>query len=253
MNRVFHLFYAVVSYLAFLASFLAMMAATLGIDRFGVRAIDGPPRHAPVTAAVIDLGLIAAFGLQHSVMARRGFKAALGRWLPSSVERNTFVLASALAVAAIVLGWSPIAGRVWSFDGLGARWALHGLSLLGYALTVASSFAIDHFELFGLKQGWAAVKGGTCEAPAFRVPLLYRWVRHPMQLGILIAVWAAPRMSWGHVLFATALTGYIFVGLAFEERDLVRRFGDQYARYRAAVPALLPWPRPKPVRQARPA
>ena len=128
MNRVFHLFYAVASYLAFLASFLAMMAATLGIDRFGVRAIDGQPRHAPVTAAVIDLGLIVAFGLQHSVMARRGFKAAFGRWLPSSVERNTYVLASALAVAGHRPWVEPHRRQGlefrWTGATLGASWPL---------------------------------------------------------------------------------------------------------------------------------
>lgn len=250
MRRLLSLSYALLAYAAFLASFGAMLLATLGLERFGVRAIDGAPTRSPVLAAAIDFGLILAFAVQHSVMAREGFKRALQRFVPPILERSTFVLASALALGAIVAGWSPIGGTLWSLDGE-AAWVLRGTSLAGYALVVASTFAFDHFELFGLKQGWSAARGRECDEPAFRTPALYRLVRHPMMLGILIAVWATPRMTWGHVLFAAAMTAYILVGVAFEERAMARRFGDVYARYRSEVPALLPWPRPSGLRKAR--
>jgi methanethiol S-methyltransferase len=244
MRRILPFCYSLLAYAAFLASFAAMVAATTGFERFGIRAIDGAPTQKGATAAAIDLALILAFGVQHSVMARERFKAVLNRWLPPVLERSSYVLASALALGAIVRWWSPIAGTLWTVDGQVATWAFRGVSFMGYALVVASSYTFDHFELFGLKQGWAAAQGRACKAPEFRVPALYRLVRHPMMLGILVGVWAAPRMSWGHVLFAAAMTAYIRVGVVFEERGMARRFGDVYARYRAEVPALLPWPRP---------
>ena len=244
MRRILPFCYSLLAYAAFLASFAAMVAATTGFERFGIRAIDGAPTQNGATAAAIDLALILAFGVQHSVMARERFKAVLNRWLPPVLERSTYVLASALALGAIVRWWSPIAGTLWTVDGPVATWAFRGVSFMGYALVVASSYTFDHFELFGLKQGWAAAHRRACKAPEFRVPALYRLVRHPMMLGILVGVWAAPRMTWGHVLFAAAMTAYIRVGVVFEERGMARRFGDVYARYRAEVPALLPWPRP---------
>jgi methanethiol S-methyltransferase len=236
MKKVIYNGYALVAYVAFLASFTALVLASTGLLPAIVRGVDALPRQGGGAALAVDLALVLAFGVQHSVMAREGFKRALTRVVPEPLERSTFVLVSALFTAAIALGWAPIGGDVWamSADG-GVAFAVQGVAVAGFGLVVVASFAIDHFGLFGLKQG-----GGA----AFRAPAIYRVVRHPMMLGILIGVWAAPRMTIGHLVFAASMTGYILVGVHFEERSLLRELGESYARYRAEVPMLLPWPRP---------
>src|SRR6202012_3490697 len=169
-----------------------------------------------------------------SVMARAGFKRVLTRVVPRHLERSTFVLASAVFTAAIALAWAPIGGDAWALSGV-AGLAVQGVALAGGGRAVTAAYAFDHAALFGLKQG---------PPPAFRTPGLYRVVRHPMMLGMLIGVWAAPHMTIGDAVFAASLRAYVLVGGHFEERSLVRDLGESYARYRAEVPMLLPWPRP---------
>lgn len=240
MKRVLHTAYALVAYLAFLGSFAALVLASTGLWPAIVPAVDAPPRQGVVPALAVDLALVLAFGVQHSVMARAGFKGLLTRVVPVHLERSTFVLASALCAAAIAFWWAPIGGDVWALHAdTGVALAVHGIALAGFGLVVVASFAFDHFGLFGLKQGGR---------PAFRTPALYRVVRHPMMVGVLVGVWAAPHMTIGHVVFAASLTAYVLVGVHFEERSLLRELGESYARYRAEVPMLLPWPRPSRAR-----
>ena len=236
MKRVFSTAYALVAYVAFLGSFAALVLASTGLLPAIVPAVDALPRQGVAPALAVDLALVLAFGVQHSVMAREGFKRLLTRVVPVQLERSTFVLASALCAAAIAFWWAPISGDVWAVhDDMGIALAVHAIALAGFGLVVVASFAFDHFGLFGLTQGGR---------PAFRTPALYRVVRHPMMLGFLVGVWAAPRMTIGHVVFAASLTAYVLVGVHFEERSLLRELGERYGWYRAEVPMLLPWPRP---------
>ncbi len=231
--------YGILAYLAFLASFGALVLAVTGLAPALVPPVDAAPRLAWPVALAADLGLVAALGVQHSVMARAAWKAAFGRVLPRRVERSTFVLASSAAVGGMALLWAPIGGDLWRAAGP-VSLALRLAALAGFGLAGAATFAFDHLELFGLRQ----VLSRSEPSPApFRVPALYRAVRHPMMLGILVGVWATPRMTVGHLVLAAGLTAYVLVGLAFEERDLLRAFGERYAAYRAQVPMLLPWPR----------
>jgi protein-S-isoprenylcysteine O-methyltransferase Ste14 len=223
--------YALFAYLAFSLTFTALVLASTGLVPSIVPAVDGAPRVGAGLALVIDVGLVLAFAVQHSVMARPGFK----RLLPQRLERSTYVLASAVVTGAIAFGWAPIGGDVWRIGG-GPALAVQALAMGGFGLTLVASFAFDHLALFGLTLG---------KPPAFATPPLYRVVRHPMMLGVMIGVWAAPHMTLGHVVFAVTMTGYIIVGIRFEERSLLRELGDRYARYCQEVPMLLPWPRPR--------
>jgi protein-S-isoprenylcysteine O-methyltransferase Ste14 len=242
MKRILSTAYALVAYVAFLGSFAALVIASTGLLPAIVPAVDGPPRQGAGLALAVDLALVLAFGVQHSVMAREGFKRRLTRVVPPHLERSTFVLVSAVCTAAIAFCWAPVGGDVWTVQGgTSLALALQGVALAGFGLVVVASFAFDHFGLFGLAQGGR---------PAFRTPALYRVVRHPMMLGILVGVWAAPHMTIGHAVFGASMTAYILVGVHFEERSLLRELGESYARYRAEVPMLLPWPRPSAASRA---
>lgn len=194
----------------------------------------------PLPAAAIDIGLIALFGLQHSVMARAGFKRRLARLVPPSLERSLYVLATLLVLIVLMLFWQPVALPVWQVDSIyldSLLWALFGL---GWLIVAASTFMIDHWDLFGISQALRAWRGTAPPAADFRTPGLYRMVRHPLYAGFLLAFWSAPLMTAGHLLFAAGMTVYVLVGMAHEERDLLRLFGDRYRDYRRRVPALLP-------------
>jgi protein-S-isoprenylcysteine O-methyltransferase Ste14 len=201
------------------------------------RTVDGPHRTSTAVAIVVDLGLLLIFAVQHSVMARRQVKAWLRQRVPEALERTTFVLATDACLVLLLALWQPWGGQVWHVGGVAAvlLWSLYAL---GWLLAVASTYAVDHLELVGLRQaGWAGPRTGSGE---LEVGGLYAVVRHPLMTGLLVAFWTTPRMSASHLLFALASTGYIAVGVWFEERDLRRTFGTAYDDYAARVPSVVP-------------
>jgi protein-S-isoprenylcysteine O-methyltransferase Ste14 len=197
-------------------------------------------------AVVIDAVLLGIFAIQHSGMARRGFKAWLTRWMSPSIERSTFVLLSSLALVLLYWQWRPLPGVLWDVGHGWAWWLLYAVSALGWLIVLSSTFVINHFDLFGLRQVWLRARGIAYTPPQFVESFYYRIVRHPLMLGFVVAFWATPRMTWGHLLFAIATTAYILVAVPFlEERDLLATHGEDYRRYRREVPMICPWPRPR--------
>lgn len=192
-------------------------------------------------ALIVDTLLLTVFAVQHSVMARPAFKRWWTRFVPAPIERSTYVLLASAALILLFAQWRPITQTVWSLPDGPVATALIVVHWLGWAIVLASTFMIDHFELFGLRQVLARLAGRPMPQPVFRTPLLYRHVRHPIYLGFLLAFWATPVMTAGHLLFAVATTGYILIGIRLEERDLVAQFGDAYRRYRQQVGMLIPW------------
>lgn len=228
--------YGLLAYAAGMGSLALFGAFLLGFDVF---ARGGSSAAA---ALAVDVGLIVVFGLQHSVMARPGFKGAWQRVVPAAVERSTFVAASGIALGALLWLWRPLDGELWRASGAGLA-AVYAAFALGALVLVAATFMIDHFELFGLKQAWRAPAASGTGPARLRVVLLYRLVRHPMMLGLLIMLWAAPRMTFDHFILSLGLTAYILIALCFEERDLAVELGPDYRRYQRTVPMLLPVPR----------
>ena len=194
-----------------------------------------------VTAVIINLTLMSVFALQHSVMARKQFKRWWTQFVPASVERTTYVLLASLALALLLWQWRPMPTVVWHVANPGIAMAITMLSFLGWLIVLTSTFLINHFELFGLHQVANNLSGRPMPTLRFREPLYYRFVRHPIYLGFIIAFWAAPTMTAGHVLFAAVTTAYILVGIQLEERDLIDVFGDQYRAYKNRVSMLVPW------------
>jgi len=192
-------------------------------------------------ALIVDTLLLTVFAVQHSVMARPAFKRWWTRFVPAPIERSTYVLLASAALILLFAQWRPITQTVWSLPDGPVATALIVVHWLGWAIVLASTFMIDHFELFGLRQVLARLAGRPMPQPVFRTPLLYRHVRHPIYFGFLLAFWATPVMTAGHLLFAVATTGYILIGIRLEERDLIAQFGDAYRRYRQQVGMLIPW------------
>lgn len=229
--------YGVASYAVFFATFLYAVGF---IGDFGVpRTIDGSPQGTLAAAILVNLALLGLFAVQHSVMARRGFKRWLTRFVPASAERSTYVLASSLALLLLFWQWRPIGGVVWSLDHAAARAALYGIFAIGWGMILFCTFLINHFDLFGLRQVWLALRDRPYTPLRFTTPSLYRVVRHPLYVGWLLAFWATPTMTATHLLFALASTAYILIAIRFEERDLVAAHAE-YAAYRERVPMLVP-------------
>lgn len=239
MNRSLAVLYGGACYTAFLATFLYAIAFVAG---FGVpKHIDNGAQTPLWTALAIDIGLLALFAVQHSGMARPAFKRWWTRFVPPAIERSTFVLVSSAVLALLFWLWRPLPQVVWHVDADLARGVLWGVSLFGWLLVLTSSFTINHFELFGLRQVWLHARGRVAKDEPFVIRAMYRIVRHPLMLGFLIAFWVTPTMTIGHLLFTAVVTGYIFVAVKFlEERDLVAMHGDTYRDYQRKVPMLLP-------------
>ncbi|HKX40221.1 MAG TPA: isoprenylcysteine carboxylmethyltransferase family protein [Burkholderiaceae bacterium] len=238
--------YGAVAYAAFLATFayaigfVANVVVPKSID-IGLP-VGATADEALVVSVLVNVLLLGVFALQHSVMARPAFKRWWTRFVPEAMERSTFVLLASASLMLLFMQWRPLDAVVWDLSGRLAGAALVALCVLGWGLVLASTFQIDHFELFGIKQVWARLVGRALPAPTFRVPLFYRHVRHPIYLGFMLAFWSTPVMSAGHLLFAAVTSGYILVGIWFEERDLVAQFGQRYREYREQVGMLLPRP-----------
>jgi protein-S-isoprenylcysteine O-methyltransferase Ste14 len=234
--------YAVIGatiYLIFFATFLYLIAF-VGNIAIVPRLIDSGPSAPVGTALATDAALIALFGVQHSVMARRGFKAAWTRIVPPALERSIYVLASSLVLIVLFYVWRPIPQALWVVTnpiGRDLLWALFGL---GWAIVLLSTFLINHFELFGLKQVWLNLTGKAEGQMRFRTPFLYRLVRHPLYSGFILALWATPVMTLGHLVLAAGMTVYILIAISYEERDLVHAFGDEYRNYRKVTGMLIP-------------
>jgi protein-S-isoprenylcysteine O-methyltransferase Ste14 len=226
-------------YAAFFAAFVYLIGFVAGFDALPTH-VDKGRTAAPATAAVIDLALIALFGIQHSVMARPGFKATWTRLVSPALERAVYCLASAICLILLFAFWHPIAGTVWSVGEPVARIALWVLFFAGWGILFVATHLINHWELFGLAQAWRNWRGTTAPAAEFRTPLFYRFVRHPIYTGFLLALWSTPEMSYGHMLLAAGLSVYIFIGIAFEERDLIGHYGEVYADYRKRVGMVFP-------------
>lgn len=239
MSRTLTLLFSIVCYAIFFATFLYLIVF-VGDFVFTARTVDVGPESPPVTAVLIDIGLIALFGLQHSVMARPAFKAKWTRIVPPPMERSVYVLAASIALIILFLGWRPIGTIVWNVTNPVLSGLLWALFWIGWATVLLSTFLINHFELFGLQQAWLNMRGQQAEKPELRQPFFYRWVAHPLYAGFFLAFWAAPEMTVGHLVLAAGVSIYMLIAIRYEERDLVDLFGDDYRRYRAGVGGLVP-------------
>jgi protein-S-isoprenylcysteine O-methyltransferase Ste14 len=239
MMRMAFFIYGVTGHLLFLATY-AWLAGFVG-NLLVPRSIDSPTSGSVPLAVAIDVGLIALFGLQHSIMARPAFKQVWTRIVPQPIERATYVFASCAVTMLLIWQWRPIDLVVWDVQYPPARWLLHGLFAAGWLGVPAVSLMIHHFDLFGTRQVWLHLQGREYTPLPFRTPLLYAKVRHPLYLAWAIAFWATPTMTAGHLLLAAGMTAYMLVAVVFEERDLIAYFGHQYEEYRRRVPMFVPW------------
>ena len=238
-GRFFAFLYGLVAYFTFFGTFLYAVGFVL--DLVVPKTIDSGTASSTPQALVVNILLMSLFAVQHSVMARKPFKEWWAQYVPKSIERSTYVLFASLSLLLLFWQWRPMPAIVWQVDEPNAAVAIATLSFVGWVIVLTSTFLINHFELFGLHQVANNLTGHEMPTPRFRTPLYYKFVRHPIYLGFIIAFWAAPVMSVGHLLFAAVTTAYIFVGIFLEERDLVDLFGDDYRRYRDRVSMLLPW------------
>ncbi len=239
MSKVLVTLYGVVSYIVFLLSFLYAIGF-LG-NLLVPKSIDSGEVGAIVPSLIINVVLLGLFAIQHSVMARPAFKQWLTRFIPTVIERSTYVLLSSLLLLLLYWLWQPMPGVIWNVESSIGSMILTGIFWFGWLFVLLSTFMINHFDLFGLRQVYINFKGQEYSHLEFRTAGLYKLCRHPIMLGFIIAFWATPTMTTGHLLFAVATTGYIFIALQFEERDLVTFFGDVYKNYQQKVPMLFPY------------
>ena len=239
-GRILSFIYGIVAYLIFLGSFLYAIAF-VGDFLVPKTINSGPEATGLIQALAINAVLLLLFAVQHSVMARDGFKKWWTKIIPSHVERSTYVLLSSLLLILLFWQWRPLPDTIWSIEAGVWSTIINGLFWLGWGIVLLSTFMINHFDLFGLRQVYLHLKGEEITPVKFQEPGLYKYVRHPLMLGFIIAFWATPHMTLGHLVFSIATTGYIFVGIWFEERDLIRSHGEKYRKYRERVNMLIPF------------
>jgi methanethiol S-methyltransferase len=251
MKRLVVFVYGVLCYVVFLVSLLYAVGF---IGNFAVpKSIDAGPNGPLGGALAVNAALLAAFALQHSFMARRSFKRMLTRFVPEPVERSTYVLFSSLALLLMFWQWRPIGGVIWDVGNGPAQAVVFGLYAVGLCIVLASTFLINHFDLFGLRQVYLHLRGARYTPLQFRTPFFYRYVRHPLYVGWLLTFWAAPVMTIAHLFFAVMTTAYILIAIQLEERDLVAMYGQKYRQYQKEVPMIIPGVRPSPSTIDRPA
>jgi protein-S-isoprenylcysteine O-methyltransferase Ste14 len=239
MSRAAALIFAILAYAIFFATFLYLIAF-VGDLSIAPRTVDVGPDSPLAVAVAIDVALIALFGLQHSVMARQGFKRWWTRLVPWAVERSVYVLTASLALIILMSLWRPIDTIVWNVGDPLVSDLIWVVFWLGWGMVLLSTFLINHFELFGLQQAWFHARGREASPPEFRQPLFYRWIRHPLYLGFFMAFWAAPEMTAGHLLLAGGMSVFMLIAIQYEEKDLVALFGRDYEDYRQRAGMLLP-------------
>jgi protein-S-isoprenylcysteine O-methyltransferase Ste14 len=238
MGRSLALAYGSAAYAVFLGTFLYAIGFASGV--VVPKTVDTGSVVSIAEALVVNILLLSLFAVQHSVMARKPFKRWLTQFVPASIERSTYVLLASLALILLFWQWRPMPSIIWQVTNPTLAAVVQGVSFFGWVIVLLSTFLINHFELFGLRQVIINLAGKADAEPRFKTPMLYKMVRHPIYLGFIIAFWAAPVMTVGHLLFALVTTAYIFVGIALEERDLIDLFGDEYRRYRQRVGMLVP-------------
>ena len=237
--RFIGLLYGLAAYFAFFGTILYAIGFVTGL--VVPKTIDTGTESSATEALVVNLLLMSLFAVQHSLMARKQFKQWWTQYVPKSVERSTYVLFASLTLILLFWQWRPMPAVVWEISDPDVAATIATLSFGGWVIVFTSTFLINHFELFGLHQVANNLAAREMPAPRFRTPLYYKFVRHPIYLGFIIAFWAAPTMTVGHLLFAAVTTAYIFLGILLEERDLVDMFGDDYRRYKKRVSMLVPW------------
>lgn len=240
MTRVEYLLFGLVAYIVFFATFLYLIAFVADLPQVPLTVDRGGDMGGVMVAAPINLALVALFGIQHSVMARPWFKTRWTKIVPEPVERSVYVLLASLMLILLFLFWRPIPRIVWSVEAPAAVILLYALFAAGWAIVLLSTFMISHFELFGLKQVWGHARKAAPVEPEFRTPLFYRLVRHPLYSGFILAFWATPVMTVGHLLLAVSMLVYILIAISHEERDLINLFGERYVEYRGRVGKLTP-------------
>jgi len=238
MHRVSVFAYGVFCYAVFFGTFLYAVAFVGGF--LVPRTLEGAPGRPTAVAVAIDAGLLVVFGLQHSVMARPAFKRWWTGFVPEPAERSTYVLLSSLALVLLFVFWEPLVGTIWDVESPVLRAGLWVAFACGWLTVLVTTFLINHFDLFGLRQVWLYLRGRPYTALPFGTPGPYSRIRHPLYVGWLLAFWETPTMTAGHLFFALAMTGYILLAIRFEERDLVGYYGETYAEYRRRVPMLIP-------------
>lgn len=246
MKKILVLLYGVISYLLFFGTFLYAFGFVGNL--FVPKSIDGAPQVPLAQAILVNALLLSVFALQHSIMARPAFKKWWTKIIPEPAERSTYVLLSSLCLILLVWQWQPMGGFIWRVEEPVAKTILTVLFITGWLIVLWSTFMINHFDLFGLRQVWFYFLGKKYEPLRFRIPFFYKYVRHPLYLGWLIAFWATPVMSAAHLLFAALTTGYILTAIKFEEKDLITHFGDKYSNYKRLVPKIIPFTKKNPTK-----
>lgn len=239
MKRVIFLTYGVIAYLIFLGTFCYAVGFVSML--FVPKHLDSEPQSSLLTALLVNGGLLSLFALQHSVMARPAFKKWWTQFVPEPVERSTFVLLASLCLLLLFWQWQPIGGVVWRVESETSKMFLQSLCLLGFGIVLIATFLINHFDLFGLRQVWLYFKGMSYVHIPFRTPLFYKYVRHPLYLGFIIAFWATPTMTIAHLFFAVMTTAYMLTAIQLEEKDLMKQFGNDYHNYKLSSPMLIPF------------